>query len=307
MSQKVAVIGSINIDHKLGVCDFPKPGETIFAADRSQALGGKGANQAIAVLRAGGQAQMVGAVGSDGELALEMLTTEGLNIDDVQRVNHVKTGEATVVTSQSGENTIILHRGANFQLDTEKIEHFLSGIDESYIILLQNEISPTDADLVITLGQEAGATIVWNAAPAPKHHQDLLHGIDVLIVNETELTSVAELLGTGGSDYSEMARNVGAGLQCAVIATLGPGGAVSVVDGFLEEWPAFPVVSVDSTAAGDAFVGYFVTEMKSDFQRAMTRGMAAGSIAVSMVGAARSIPHTRDVDELVTDRSREDS
>lgn len=255
MSQKVAVIGSINIDNKLRVYDFPKPGETIFAADRSQALGGKGANQAIAVLRAGGQAQMVGAVGSDGELALEMLTAEGLSVDNVQHVNHVKTGEATVVTSESGENTIILHRGANFELDTGKIETFLSKIDESYIILLQNEISRADANLVITLGKEAGATIVWNAAPAPKQQQDLLQGIDVLIVNETELTSVAELLDTGGNDYREMARKVGARLQCAVIATLGPEGAISVVDGLVEEWRAFPAASVDSTAAGDTFVG----------------------------------------------------
>lgn len=307
MSQKVAVIGSINIDNKLRVYDFPKPGETIFATDRSQALGGKGANQAIAVLRAGGQAQMVGAVGSDGELALEMLAAEGLSVDDVQRVNHVKTGEATVVTSEAGENTIILHRGANFELNTGKIKHFLSEIDESYIILLQNEISRTDADLVVTLGQQAGATIVWNAAPAPKRQEDLLYGIDVLIVNETELTSVAELLGTGGSDHGEMARNVGACLQCAVIATLGPDGAISVVDGPPEEWSAFPAVPVDSTAAGDAFVGYFVTTMKSDFQRAITRGMAAGSIAVATAGAASSIPHTRDVDDLVAISSREDT
>lgn len=307
MSQKVAVIGSINIDNKLRVHDFPKPGETIFAADRTQTLGGKGANQAIAVLRAGGRAEMVGAVGSDGEQALEMLAAEGLNIDDVQHVNHVKTGEATVVTSESGENLIILHRGANFEISSERIEKFLSEIDESYIILLQNEISRTVAERVIELGQEAGATIVWNAAPAPIDQQDLLHGIDVLIVNETELTSVAELLGTAGADYGEMATNVSTLLKSDVIATLGPGGAITVVDGLLQKWPAFPADSVDSTAAGDAFVGYFVTTMKSDFQKAITRGMAAGSIAVASLGAARSIPHTHDVDELVINKSREDS
>lgn len=293
---RVVVVGSIHVDLALTVEVHPAPGETVRARGVAEHLGGKGANQAVAAAAAGTTTRIVSAVGGDdaGARALAELVSCGVATDAVCTVAGARTGRAVVTVDRAGENTIVVSSGANAHLRGADIQVELADLGPHDLLLLQNEIPIDAARSAVRVARSAGARVVWNAAPAPDRRADLLD-CDVLVVNEGELASVAALSALPDDGSPVVA--VRAGLGCAVVATRGAAGAEFAVGDSAGAVPAPVVTPVDTTAAGDTFVGYLCAELvrspEDSPEAAIRFATAAASLTVTRPGATASIP-TRD-------------
>lgn len=274
-TRNVIVLGSINVDYVAPVERLPGPGETI-KTDRYDALpGGKGANQALAAARNGAATAMVGAVGSDGlnAVALSELQRAGTNLDGV-KVHHGASGLAMIAVDAAGENQIIVVSGANAAVQATD----LPDLNGHTILVTQNEITWTETAQAHARARGQGAMVIHNAAPAHRLSASELGNIDVLVVNEHELALAAanDSLSEGGKAEHLLAQGVG-----AVILTLGAKGARL----FQALTPTVQVDAVqtkvvDTTGAGDAFVGACVA--------ALAAGLALpGAVAQANAYAAR--------------------
>jgi ribokinase len=298
--RRVFVVGSVNHDILVRTVRHPLPGETVIGKSLTTGLGGKGLNQAVAAARGGATVIMVGAVGNDdaGIAARDQLHADGIDVGRVLIRADVNTGSAVVTVDDSGENSIVVVPGANGTLDGNDVSELLADLRSTDIVLLQNELPPAAGASAARAAREAGARVVWNAAPAPTALDAIPDTIDVLAVNEHELECIAELLGVAQSDCNSLIAAVGRHLNTVVVCTLGGEGSI-VVDGNRGETvPAASVNVVDTTAAGDTFIGYLASDLPSDGITAAhlhVAGAAAG-LTVSRPGASDSIPYRRDVD-----------
>jgi ribokinase len=303
MTNPIIVIGSLNMDLVALSPRIPQPGETILGHEFRTAPGGKGANQAVAAARLGGRVSMVGRVGADdfGDALLENLRANRVAREQVLRDAEAATGVAIIVVDDRGENSIVVLSGANMRLTPEDVIAAEPVIARSGIMLLQLE-SPLDAVMqAATLGRKHGVTVALNPAPARELPRDLLALVDVMIPNETE---TAMLTGAPVADEADMlaaaaelrARGVG-----SVILTLGEQGAFVVHDDIARLVPAFEVEPVDTTAAGDAFVGGFAVALAEGrpMLEAVRWGNAAGALAATGLGAQPSLPHRSAVESLL--------
>ncbi|OLL72238.1 Ribokinase [Pseudonocardia sp. Ae168_Ps1] len=292
---RVVVVGSIHVDVVLAVDAHPEPGETVRARSAAEHLGGKGANQAVASSSAGAPTRMIGVVGeTDGARAVAELDARGVDTSAVRAVPGAGTGRAVVTVDGAGENRIVVSSGANLHLDAGDVRPALAGLVPADVVLLQNEIPIETARAAVSVARSAGARVVWNAAPAPHGPADLLD-CDVLVVNEGELAAVRTLVdGPAGAPPVEAVR---AGLGTDVVATRGAAGSVFAIGDATGEVPAPVVPVVDTTAAGDTFVGYlcaeFVRSPGGAAADAIRVATSAAALAVTREGAAASIP-TRD-------------
>jgi ribokinase len=301
--RRVFVVGSVNRDILVRTPRHPSPGETVTGSRLDTGLGGKGLNQAVAAARAGATVIMVGAVGDDdaGSTARDQLRSDGIDIDRMLVRNGVHTGYAVVTVDDEGENSIVVVPGANGTLDGNEVSGLLTDLNTTDIVVLQNELPPSAGNAAARMARSAGATVVWNAAPAPTALDDIPDAIDVLVVNEHELLCVAELLGLTVQDRDERGALIGAvghRLDAVVVCTLGADGSI-VVDGTRREFvPAAAVEVVDTTAAGDTFIGYLASVLPFEGISAahLRAAGAAAGLTVTRPGASDSIPHRRDVD-----------
>ena len=280
--------GSLNIDLVYQVEHIARPGETIASSSHQVFAGGKGANQSAALARAGARVFHAGQVGPDGQWLVDKLA--GLRVD-VQhiRVGDVPTGHAIIQVDRRGQNSIVLFAGANAQIDREAIDAALSHFDRGDILLLQNEIN--DIAYIITSAAERGLTICLNPAPfGPEVRAYPLELVDVLIVNETEATGLA-----GASDPAALASLCP---RAQIVLTLGAAGAQyrSPTEEF--HLPAPQVEAVNTTGAGDTFIGYFLQGLTTAMtaRDAMTRAVQAAALCVTRPGATDSIPAADEVD-----------
>ncbi len=304
-SGRVLVIGSLNLDTALTVDHHPRPGETVSAATRTFSVGGKGANQAIAAARAGAAVSMVGAVGSDAEadIIIDGLRRAGVDTGAVQR--HVgASGSAIVIVAGDGENVIVVSSGANATIDLDAARRAFDRIGPGDRVVLQNEIPAAATAFAARRARDLGAHVVWNAAPSPADRGEIPDAIDTLVVNEGELTAVAALVGVAvsgapRSGVSATVQAVANELDVDVICTLGAAGAVAVLDGRAHEIPSPAVTAVDTTGAGDAFVGYFAALSAMDPAKRLRAAAAAGAAAVTRAGAAASVPAPEEVTALL--------
>ncbi|PUB29807.1 ribokinase [Promicromonospora sp. AC04] len=296
MTVRVTVVGSINADTSLRLAALPGPGETVLAQEASSSLGGKGANQAVAAARAGARVRMVGAVGvHDGEHLADALAAEGINTGLLTRSERAS-GRALVLLDDAGENSIIVVQGANAAIDDAAVRQACSELSPGDVLVLQHEIPAATSRLAAATASRAGATVIWNAAPAPTRSADLLEHVDLLVVNEHELDAVARLLGLGPSGPGQDITAVAARLGTDVVCTLGPAGALVYRSGVLTQVPAPTVTAVDTTAAGDTFVGYLAASWHLPLADAVRRAAEAGALAVTRHGAATSIPTLAEVE-----------
>lgn len=298
--RRVFVVGSVNQDIRVRTARHPSPGETVTGESLDTGLGGKGLNQAVAAVRAGATVIMVGAVGDDaaGVAARERLHSDGIDIDRVLVRRGGHTGSAVVTVDDAGENSIIVIPGANGTLLGDEVSELLSDLRRTDIVLLQNELPPSAGMAAAQASRAAGATVVWNAAPAPSALGNIPDAIDVLVVNEHELERVAELLGLAERDRDSLIVTVGRRLHAVVVCTLGGDGSIVVDGDRRERVPAASVDVVDTTAAGDTFIGFLASDLPSGKISAAhlrVAGAAAG-LAVTRPGASDSIPYRRDVD-----------
>jgi ribokinase len=284
-------IGSINIDHVYRVDHFVRPGETLSSPDYQTFAGGKGFNQSIALARAGAPTRHVGSVGRDAAWLLERLKGEGVDITQVKTTD-APTGHAIIQVVPTGENAIVLHSGANASLSTEDIAHALSSCSDGDILLLQNETSSV-AD-AIRLGKRNGLKVVFNPAPMSPAVRDCpLQDVDLFILNETE----AE--GLTGQNTPETVHAAMRDLfpGSTAVLTMGQKGAAYLdADGILHH-AAIDVQAVDTTAAGDTFIGYFLAELMRTGapDKALALGCHAAAVCVTRQGASDSIPFLNEV------------
>lgn len=304
MNGTVIVLGSINADTSYRMTALPDPGETVIASSASASPGGKGANQAIAAVAAGAVTRMIGMVGDDSEAAAQLaaLALRGVDIDSVAMRRGVATGRAVVFVDDSGENSIVVLSGANDLLDGDVAATGLASITTGDVLVLQNEV-PADANRAAArLARSLGATVIWNAAPAPTVAADLVHDIDLLVVNEHELKQISGILGIeatvegpGSSALGDLLAECARALDADAICTLGSDGAIFFADGLSGSVPAPKVQAVDTTAAGDTVVGYLAAHAGLPMEERLRLAAAAGALAVTVVGASSSIPRLGDV------------
>lgn len=312
MSGTVFVFGSINADTSYRMSALPLPGETVLARAADVSPGGKGANQAIAASAAGGISRMVGVVGDDAEGGplLDALAARGVDTAGVSVRSGARTGRAVVAVDDSGENAIIVLSGANELLDDAVAADGLCSLTAGDVVVLQNEVPASANRAAARLARASGATVIWNAAPAPVDPADLVDEVDLLVVNEHELTQIAALLGIGHSHAAAghdrlaqlLALTVRAltsstGSAPDAICTLGGDGALYLGAGRSGHIPAPPVHAVDTTAAGDTVVGYLAAHASLPLDERLHLASAAGALTVTRTGASSSIPTLAEVEQ----------
>jgi ribokinase len=310
---KIAVVGSINMDVVNRVERHPLPGETVSGLETAYIPGGKGANQAVAAARAGAQVLMIGAVGRDpfGGPLVEALGKAGVDTAGVLEKEGTS-GMAFITVDAHGENNIILSSGANGKLGAEDMEAGLIGAAVGYGgmglggVLLQNEIPWETTSAAIRRARTLGATVYLNPAPARKVEDEVLAFVDVLVVNETEATAISGMK-VDSRENAEAAAQwlLGRGVR-EVIVTLGAaGGVYASKEGERVSVPAFRVEAVDTTAAGDTFIGAYAAarERGDSVQEALRWANAAAAIAVTRPGAQSSIPSADEVDQWLKNKS----
>lgn len=297
----IAVVGSLNMDAIARVAHLPVPGETVLATGYMQALGGKGANQAVAAARAGSSVDFVGRVGADvaGDALLANLRNVGVNTSHIVRDPQGSTGTALIAVDHRGENTIVVVPGVNASLSVEDIRAAEDVITRSSLLLLQLEVPMPTVTYAATLAKHSGTTVILNPSPSQEVPTSLLKLVDILVPNAEE---VAHLSGMGSPVDPEaaagMLRANGAG---AVVITLGERGAVVITESGETEILAYEVEAVDSTGAGDAFVGNLAAALDSGrtLEEAARFASAAAALSIQEEGAQRSMPSREETDRFI--------
>jgi len=307
MAANVAVVGSLNMDLVARAPRIPRPGETIIGGDFVTVPGGKGANQAVAAARLGAQVSMVGRVGRDvfaGPL-LDNLAAAGVDHTFVTHDPKAATGVALIVVDDAGQNSIVVTSGANMRLSPADVDAAETAIATSDTLLLQLE-SPVETVMrAAKVAQVHGVTVILNPAPARSLPEALLSLVDVLVPNESE-TALLTGLPIENQAQAEAAAaallSLGVG---TVILTLGERGALLAQEGEAVVFPAFDVTPVDTTAAGDAFVGGFAVALAEGrvLSEAVRWGNAAGALATTKLGAQTSLPDRRDLEMMLAGRT----
>jgi len=289
----ITVFGSINADVIFKLDRIPVPGQTLIAHSLTVQPGGKGANQAVAAARDGATVRMVGAVGDDAlaEAALAGLRQTVISLDDVRVVPGHSTGCASICTDRDGRNQIAVALGANGYLSAGQVSAAMLG--PTSILLLQMEAPRAEIEASIGRARQAGGRIILNLAPALPLDRAALTQVDILIVNEDEAADLGASLGVGPG-----AAALREALGIVVIRTLGPSGAeAATADGVLRI-PAPLIQAVDTTAAGDCFVGVLASRLDAglDLADAMRRAVIAASLACLREGSQQSLPSRPDTD-----------
>lgn len=287
---QVAVVGSVNIDLVASVATLPLPGETVHGLGYEQFVGGKGGNQAVAAARLGRAVAFVGLVGDDdeGRLARTSLASEGMDLTHLGVVDSAATGRAIVLVAQDAENSIVVIGGANAVVGREHVEQAADLLASAAVVVAQLEIP---VETVLETARRSTGTFVLNPAPAQKLSSELLSLVDVLVVNELEYEVV---LGRSlPTDLEDVHHHVAAaGLDCAVVVTLGSRGAV-LCDGDDVAWMSSPPVPVvDTTGAGDTFIGALADALsRGESSVAAVRwAVHAASLSVGTLGATTGMP-----------------
>ena len=293
VAPRVVVVGSANMDLVGLAARLPAPGETVLGDDFVMTPGGKGANQAIAAARAGGEVAFLGAIGSDafGVTINARLAAAGVDVAAV-RTSYGSSGVAVIMVDRAGENAILVSPGANrtFVSLTDAEKSLIANAD---VLVCQQEIPVATVVEAARAAQAGGARVLLNAAPARTLPPELPGAVDLLVVNEGEARAI-----TGAAEP-----DVRALLEVVprVVLTLGAAGAwYADRDGASVRVPAFPVEAVDSTAAGDAFCGALAVAWgeERDLAEAVRWAAAAGAACVRKVGAYQSLPTRDDIETI---------
>ena len=298
---KVTVIGSINLDRTIRVKEMAKPGETIHASEVFSAGGGKGANQAVAAKRSGAKTAFIGAVGNDdaGKTMRELLGYEEIQLDGIAELDKVATGQAYIVVDEKGENSIMIHAGANGKITPEHVVEHADLIKESDFVIAQFESDLASTIKAFEVAHQAGVKTILNPAPAMRTvPEELLKTTDVIAPNETETEILTGIKVVDEESMQKAADKLHALGIKVVLITIGSKGSFYSMDGQSGIVPAFKVKAVDTTAAGDTFIGTLSTVLKPDFSNlveAITYGNKASSLTVQRFGAQPSIPYKHEL------------
>jgi ribokinase len=298
----IVVFGSINIDLVVPVERLPRPGETVLGPNYTLVPGGKGANQALAAARAGSTVQLIGRVGRDGfaDVALAELKAAGVDLSAVER-DPLPTGCALIPVDRQGGNLIVVAAGANGAVSERQLAD--SALGPGTLVILQMEIPHPENWRVVERAKRRGARVLLNCAPAAEVPRAVAAALDWLLVNESEAEFLARGLSLSISNARSAGRAVAAALRTTVIVTLGGAGAVAFAGADAWTVGALPVKPVDTTAAGDAFVGAFAAAIDggAELPYALHRASIAGGLACTVAGAQPSLPTRAQIEARLRD------
>ena len=291
---RVLNFGSLNLDYVYSVPHIVQPGETISAFGRDVFTGGKGLNQSIAMARAGVDVYHAGCIGPDGDSLVDMLRKEKVSTQYI-RVVDAMSGHTVIQVNKEGQNCIIVYGGANRKITRAQVDSAISDFDKGDILLLQNETN--EIGYIMERAYEQGMRIFFNPSPYdPESIPKLpLHTVSVFVVNEIE--------GADLFDVDSVDRVIDKALEqfpkSTILLTMGEEGSCFCDGKNKYEQKIFPVKALDTTAAGDTFLGYFIYGITKDepMETVLKRAAAASAIAVSRNGAAPSIPTLKEVEE----------
>lgn len=287
-------LGSINVDHSYHLPHLPRPGETLSSQSYRKGLGGKGANQSLAAARAGASVVHLGAAARADDWVVSRLTASGVDTTHLARPHDQATGHAIILLDDQGENSIVIHGGANRTLTQDQFKSAIARMKGGDFLLMQNE-----TNLQVEMAQLAAkraVRVVYSAAPFDiEALRAVLPFVSIIAVNEGEAAQLKDAL--GGDPAVE-----------GMLITRGGDGAEyrDLRDGRQFEVPSFPVEVVDTTGAGDCFAGYFIAGLDKgdDIPVALRRAAAAAALKVTRSGAGDAIPKLAEVEQFLAGQSR---
>jgi len=288
------VLGSVNIDLTTVASEIPKVGETVFGISFNQYAGGKGANQAVCAARLKTGVCFLGKVGNDsyGDFMLREMKRSGVDVSRIE-ICEQSTGVAIISVDTKGQNSIIVVSGANYSVDRAYLDRHIGAIESCDILLAQHEIPLDTTEHAFMLAKKLNKTTILNPAPAKALSEAMIAATDILVPNEYELARLSGMQCQSLAEISLAARALMSKGVKSIIVTLGKQGVMLVSNGIEQVFPSFSVAAVDTTAAGDSFLGGFATEYMrtGDMAQAITFGQMVASYTVQHEGAQNSMPY----------------
>jgi ribokinase len=299
----ITVVGSLNMDLVTYTGRMPVKGETIIGKSFRQIPGGKGANQADAIAKLGAKVSMIGSVGSDdmGNTLLESLKNDGVDIAGVKKVKDVATGIASITVDSEGSNCIIVVAGANNLLSEADIDAVRETIKSSYAVVAQLEVPIATVNYSMKLAKQLGKLTILNPAPAAELSEELLANVDILVPNDTELELISGIKIKEQEDIEKAAKALMDKGVKELIVTLGNKGCMHINQAGIKSYPAYKVEAVDTTAAGDSFIGGLAVALSEgkSMEEAICFATAVGALAVTKEGAQSSLPLRSEVEAFI--------
>lgn len=303
MASKIVVIGSSNTDMILRCQHIPRPGETILGGEFHSAAGGKGANQAVAAARAGGEVVFVARVGADmfGDQAVEGFKRDGINVDYVFRDKKLASGIALIFVGDDGENSIGVASGANGALSVADLKKAKAAVAAADSVVMQLETPLETVRAAAAMARAAGVRVILNPAPAQPLPEDLLANVSILTPNETEAEMLSGVKARDEKSAAKAAQALLAKGVGSVVVTMGAKGALVATADMVQLVPAFAVTPVDTTAAGDVFNGALAVALGEGLPlvEAVRFANAAGALSTTRLGAQPSAPKRKDIVKMV--------
>ena len=307
----IVVVGSLNMDLVVQVPTIPAPSETVLGDNFATIPGGKGANQAVAAARLGAKVSLSGRVGNDafGKQLLANAQREGIDVTHVGRDETAASGVAMIAVDANGQNSIAVASGANYRLTAAQVHAAWAALPHVDLLVMPLETPLETIETAVSLANQSGTQVILNPAPAQKLPPHILAGVDVLVPNEPETAQLTDMpINTGAETRLAAQELLNLGVS-HVVLTLGSRGAL-VLDGttgqFTEVTP-YPVIVVDTTAAGDAFVAGLAVGLGEgrSLVKAAQFANAVGALAVTKQGAQPGMPFREEVDRLLVKIGKE--
>lgn len=299
--KNICVIGSLNMDLVVNVLEMPKKGQTLIGSNFKEVPGGKGANQAVAMARLGGNVTMIGKVGKDsfGDTLINALKNDNIDTNYIKKVEG-PTGVAMITVDKNAENSIVVAPGANFKVDTNDIDENISAIENSDIVVVQLETPLETINYALKKAKELNKYTILNPAPAVKLEDEIIENVDLLTPNETELEILSGVTINNEDDILKAAKiMIDKGVK-ELIVTLGSKGSLYINNEKSMFKKSYKVDAVDTTAAGDSYTGALSVAFSKDesIEEAMDFASKVGALCVMKEGAQSSLPKLQDVENF---------
>lgn len=299
--KKICVIGSLNMDLVVKVDTMPKAGQTLIGSNFKEVPGGKGANQAVAMARLGGNVSMIGKVGNDGfgQTLINALKNDNVNTKYIG-IEDGPTGVALITVDKNAENSIVVAPGANFKVAVEDIDNNIDAIKNSDIVVVQLEAPLETIKYGLKKAKEAGKYTILNPAPAVVLEDEIIANVDLLTPNETELEILSGIEINNEDDIKRASKiMIDKGVK-ELIVTLGSKGSLYINEEKSMFKPAYKVNAVDTTAAGDSYTGALSVAFANykNIEEAMDFASIVGALSVMKEGAQSSLPTLKDVENF---------
>lgn len=301
MKNFILVAGSVNMDIVVDVERLPAKGETVSGRTIRYVPGGKGANQAVAASRLGAEVALIGKVGQDhfGDQLVSFLKSEKLHVEGLAR-SPLSSGLAVITVDSNGQNTIVVLPGSNAEVKGQYIEKHIGLLKKAHIVISQYEIPIPSVERLFTAARKLHKTTLLNPAPALKTPVSLLKKVDYLVLNEIELSFLANSSSVleDMNDIVKAAKVLRLKGPRAVVVTIGARGAVTVTDKKVIRTEGIKVRAVDTTAAGDCFIGALAVQLHhgAELKEALAFANRAAALSVQRWGASSSLPYLKEIE-----------